>query len=136
MRQYNFQSVAQYVHLCHLFSRVGPPQESLWNRRDGEVILSLTRLLEGGLLRLQTMDATAAGKLLPRAVHTLVPQLAAEQDGVRFGVSQARLACCLCFGAAFVPCLPSYTELSAAPEKLFDGTSLLLWCVFGLWQTE
>lgn len=68
-------------------------QGSLWERRDGEVVLSLVRLVEGGCLRCHAADPVAAGALLPRAVHALVPQLAAEQDGVRFGVSQVQLAC-------------------------------------------
>jgi hypothetical protein len=123
-------------------------QEALWDARDTDNVLSLTRLLESGLAQLHQQDtqlcrcgagaaavvaAGAAVVPLPRlvlrqlceqpplppppthtpcpqppqpmpppspshplcsekvarAVHLLVPQLAAEQDGVRFGTSQA-----------------------------------------------
>ncbi|PNW69821.1 hypothetical protein CHLRE_19g751197v5 [Chlamydomonas reinhardtii] len=66
--------------------------ESLWASgpgRDPGLLTALGRLLEAGFGRLAEADPAAAAARLPRAVHALVPGLAAEQDGVRFGTSQA-----------------------------------------------
>ncbi|KAG2424708.1 hypothetical protein HXX76_014284 [Chlamydomonas incerta] len=66
--------------------------ESLWAAgpsRDPGLLTALGRLLEAGFGRLAEADPAAAAARLPRAVHALVPGLAAEQDGVRFGTSQA-----------------------------------------------
>ncbi|GFR52360.1 hypothetical protein Agub_g14918 [Astrephomene gubernaculifera] len=65
--------------------------ESLWvgGGRDPGLLMALGRLLEGGFSRLAEVDPAACAARLPRAVHALVPQLAAEQDGVRYGTSQA-----------------------------------------------
>ena len=41
------------------------------------------------LCRLYDMDPTLAAARLPAAFHALVPQLVAEQEGVRFGTQQA-----------------------------------------------
>lgn len=61
--------------------------ETLWDRRDADTVLSLTRLVEGGFQRLAVADPKLAAARLPRALHVLLPQLAAEQDGVRVGTS-------------------------------------------------
>ncbi|KAJ9506030.1 hypothetical protein QJQ45_002495 [Haematococcus lacustris] len=63
--------------------------DAVWVRSDADAILSLTRLLEGGFIRLAQADPGLCAARLARAVHALVPQLSAEQDGVRFGTSQA-----------------------------------------------
>jgi ribosomal RNA-processing protein 12 len=58
--------------------------EQLWERRDADTTVSAIRLLEDGFCRLAEADASLCAQRLPRAVHTLVPQLAAEQESVRF----------------------------------------------------
>ncbi|GLC60588.1 hypothetical protein PLESTB_001631100 [Pleodorina starrii] len=65
--------------------------ESLWvgSGRDPGLLTALGRLLEGGFSRLAEADPAACAARLPRAVHALVPQLAAEQDGVRYGTFEA-----------------------------------------------
>ncbi|KAK9864417.1 hypothetical protein WJX84_009705 [Apatococcus fuscideae] len=57
--------------------------------RDAVILLSLTHTVECGFLRLSKADQEAGVRLLPSAFHVLAPLLAAEQEGVRFGVSQA-----------------------------------------------
>eukprot|EP00798_Chlamydomonas_sp_ICE-L_P031076 gene31076-6203_t len=57
----------------------------VWNRRDVDTVMSLTRLVESGFIRLHELDPKLCATKLPRAFHALVPQ----QDGVRFGTSQA-----------------------------------------------
>ncbi|GIL64267.1 hypothetical protein Vafri_18268 [Volvox africanus] len=61
--------------------------ESLWvsSGRDPGLLTALGRMLEGGLAKLAEVDPAACAARLPRTVHALVPQLAAEQDGVRYG---------------------------------------------------
>ncbi|GLI63541.1 hypothetical protein VaNZ11_006530 [Volvox africanus] len=61
--------------------------ESLWvsSGRDAGLLSALGRMLEGGLAKLAEVDPAACAARLPRTVHALVPQLAAEQDGVRYG---------------------------------------------------
>ncbi|KAG2487102.1 hypothetical protein HYH03_014215 [Edaphochlamys debaryana] len=65
--------------------------ESLWvgSGRDPGLLMALGRLLEAGFSRLAEVDPVATAARLPRALHCLVPQLAAEADGVRYGTSQA-----------------------------------------------
>mmetsp|Transcript_19672 Transcript_19672/g.54892 ORF Transcript_19672/g.54892 Transcript_19672/m.54892 type:complete len:1497 (+) Transcript_19672:183-4673(+) len=63
--------------------------DALWVRKDPDGILALMRLLEAGFLRLAEADPGLCAARLPRAFHALTPQLAAEQDGVRFGTAQA-----------------------------------------------
>ncbi|KAK9818389.1 hypothetical protein WJX72_011834 [[Myrmecia] bisecta] len=63
-------------------------QESAWDRKDAEVMMSLTRLLEAGFIWLHDLDAAMCTTRLPRVFHTLVAQLSADQDGVRFATSQ------------------------------------------------
>lgn len=59
--------------------------EQLWDRRgDSATTLAATRLVEDGLCRLAAQDASLCASRLPRAFHTLVPQLAAEHEPVRF----------------------------------------------------
>ena len=58
--------------------------EQLWERRDADTTVSAIRLLEDGFCRLAEADASLCAQRLPRTVHTLVPQLAAEQESVRF----------------------------------------------------
>ena len=38
--------------------------------------------------RLASVDPALCAQRLPKAFHTLVPQLCADQEGVRFGTSQ------------------------------------------------
>lgn len=65
--------------------------EQLWERRaDSAATAAAVRLVEEGLCRLAALDAGAAAARLPRAFHTLVPQLASEHDGVRYAAG-----CCL-----------------------------------------
>lgn len=63
-------------------------QRDLWDRRDADSVISMTRVVESGIQRLREVDAKACAARLPKAVHALVPQLAAEQDGVRFATSE------------------------------------------------
>lgn len=50
-------------------------EEALWDRKDADTVLSLTRLVEGGMLALHDKDAGLCAAKLPRAVHALVPQV-------------------------------------------------------------
>jgi len=50
--------------------------------------LSLVRLLDVAMRALAERDAAAAARRLPRAVHALVAQLGARQDGVRHGARE------------------------------------------------
>ncbi|GIL82209.1 hypothetical protein Vretifemale_11129 [Volvox reticuliferus] len=65
--------------------------ESLWTSggRDPGLLTALGRVLEGGLAKLAEADPAACAARLPRTVHALVPQLAAEQDGVRYSTFEA-----------------------------------------------
>ncbi len=54
-------------------------EDRLWDRRDADTVLSLTRLVEGGFLRLHELDAELCAARLPRAVHALVPQVGAPR---------------------------------------------------------
>jgi ribosomal RNA-processing protein 12 len=58
--------------------------EQLWERRDADITVAAIRLVEEGLRRLAATDPAAATGRLPRAFHALVPQLAAEQETVRY----------------------------------------------------
>ena len=58
--------------------------EQLWDRRDPNTTISAVRLLEDGCIRLAGADPRLCAQRLPRAFHTLVPQLAAEQENVRY----------------------------------------------------
>ncbi|MEW5303887.1 MAG: hypothetical protein WDW36_006539 [Sanguina aurantia] len=75
--------------LAEMLAVVVDSDETLWDRRDADTVLSLTRLVEGGFQRLAVADSKLAAARLPRALHVLLPQLAAEQDGVRVGTSMA-----------------------------------------------
>ncbi|EFJ51860.1 hypothetical protein VOLCADRAFT_87463 [Volvox carteri f. nagariensis] len=76
--------------LSHLISVV-TDTESLWvgSGRDPGLLTALGRLLEAGFSKLAEADPAACAARLPRAVHALVPQLVAEQDGVRYGTFEA-----------------------------------------------
>ena len=58
--------------------------EQLWERRDPDTTVAAVRLLEDGFCRLAAVQPGAAMQQLPAAFHTLVPQLAAEQESVRY----------------------------------------------------
>ena len=59
--------------------------EPLWDaRRDPDTTLAAVRLLEDGLCRLAAAEPGVCAQRLPRAVHALVPLLAAEHEGVRY----------------------------------------------------
>ncbi|KAL0054199.1 hypothetical protein WJX82_005285 [Trebouxia sp. C0006] len=64
-------------------------QEAAWDRKDTDLMLALTSLIESGFTRLHELDASACALRLPQAFHSLLPQLCAEQEGVRFGTQQA-----------------------------------------------
>jgi len=49
--------------------------ETLWQRKDPDGILALTRLLEAGFLRLAETDPALCATRLPRAFHALTPQV-------------------------------------------------------------
>jgi ribosomal RNA-processing protein 12 len=70
--------------LAELLAAVVASEQQLWERRDADTTVSAIRLLEDGFCRLAEADASLCAQRLPRAVHTLVPQLAAEQESVRF----------------------------------------------------
>ncbi|KAL4855011.1 RRP12-like protein [Chlorella vulgaris] len=61
--------------------------EQLWEKRDPDATLAAIKLLEDGLCRLAALDPVVASKRLPRAVHTLVPQLASDHEGVRIAAA-------------------------------------------------
>lgn len=58
--------------------------DALWERRDADTTVAAIKLLEDGFCRLAAADAALCAARLPRAVHALVPQLAAEQESVRY----------------------------------------------------
>ncbi len=49
--------------------------DSLWDRKDTDVMMQLTRLLEGGVIALTQRDAQLGAARLPRVFHALVPQV-------------------------------------------------------------
>ena len=49
--------------------------DTLWQRKDPDGILALTRLIEAGFLRLADADPGLCAAKLPRAVHALTPQV-------------------------------------------------------------
>ena len=57
--------------------------EQLWDRRDPDTTVAGIKLVEDGFCRLAAADDALCAARLPRAVHALVPQLAAEQEAVR-----------------------------------------------------
>lgn len=61
--------------------------EQLWEKRDPDATLAAIKLLEDGLCRLAALDPVVVSKRLPRAVHTLVPQLASDHEGVRIAAA-------------------------------------------------
>lgn len=67
----------------------GSEESGLIDRRDPDSVLGVTRLLESGMLTLAKSDQALCTSHLPRVFHALVPHMTAEQDGVRFGTSQA-----------------------------------------------
>ncbi|DBA66455.1 TPA: hypothetical protein ACH3X2_002431 [Trebouxia sp. C0005] len=64
-------------------------QEAAWDRKDTDLMLALTSFIETGFTRLHELDASVCALRLPQAFHLLLPQLCAEQEGVRFGTQQA-----------------------------------------------
>ncbi len=58
----------------------------MWEARDIEVHVSVSSFVAASLSRLKTAGDISLSSLLPKAVHTLVQQLGAEQDGVRLSV--------------------------------------------------
>ncbi|PRW60392.1 ARM repeat superfamily [Chlorella sorokiniana] len=58
--------------------------DTLWDRRDADTTVAAIKLLEDGFCRLAAADAALCAARLPRAVHALVTQLAAEQESVRY----------------------------------------------------
>jgi hypothetical protein len=49
--------------------------DEVWQRRDPDVVLSLTQLVEGGMTRLAAADPGLCAARLPRVFHALVPQV-------------------------------------------------------------
>lgn len=47
----------------------------LWNRKDGDLILQLTRFLESGVVTLCENDPALGMARLPRVFHSLAPQV-------------------------------------------------------------
>lgn len=48
---------------------------TLWDRKDADATLGLTRLLEAGFLRLAEAEPGLCAARLPRAFHALTPQV-------------------------------------------------------------
>ena len=59
-------------------------RSEVWEARDTEVHLSVSSFLAAAICRLKGEADKSLPYLLPKTVHTLVQQLGAEQDGVRF----------------------------------------------------
>jgi hypothetical protein len=68
--------------------------DSLWQRKDADGILALTRLVEAGFLRLAESDASLCAAKLPRAFHALTPQ-----------VRVCMLFTCVCVGFCVCMCV-------------------------------
>lgn len=86
----------------------GSEESGLIDRKDPDSVLGVTRLIESGMLALAKSDLSGScSTLLPKAVHALVPHLAADQDGVRFGTSQA-------LRNLFLDCIDDMTLAKAA----------------------
>jgi hypothetical protein len=49
--------------------------DEVWQRRDPDVVMSLTQLVEGGMTRLAESDPGLCAARLPRVFHALVPQV-------------------------------------------------------------
>ncbi|WIA32410.1 hypothetical protein OEZ86_003236 [Tetradesmus obliquus] len=99
----------------------------------GDQLSAMARLLESGLGRLSELASEAAGKLLPKVVHLLVPLLAAEQDGVRYNTSgalQSLLESCL--SPSLVAALQQQGGSSSSRGGMSPLTSLVAAVASGL----
>lgn len=92
-------------------------QRDFWDRRDVEGVISMTRVVQLGAIQLHATHAGVAAALLPKVFHGLVPQLAAEQDGVRHATSEAlREIAAACIDEAMITA--AITAASGAPSPL------------------
>lgn len=104
--------------------------EQLWERRDADTTVAAIRLLEDGFCRLATVEPDAAMERLPRAVHTLVPQLAMAHENVRYAagmclkniinefVSEAAVDAALAGGSGGKQPSPLHSVLAALESSL------------------